>query len=144
MLSNRFVEGVLAFENSIYVFGGRNEYGSLDTVEKFDHVTGKWTFIKSMHQKRHSFGVARLKEKIYVCGGSDYYGSQYLKSTEVYDPKTNTWTNLAEMNTKRMSFALLASKDKLFAIGGFNSGSNLQTIEMFDPKKKTPPNSSPF
>lgn len=133
MLQARARARLLAYENNIYVFGGLSlQDVCLNTVEKFDPETGKWSYVEAMLTKRSRYGVASFNGKIYVCGGFD--GARYLRSAEVYDLNTDKWAFIAEMRYKRCGCAVFQHSGYLFVVGGYNKRTNLNTIEMYIPE----------
>ena len=68
----------------VFVYpGGFDDNSPLESVERYDPVTNKWTFVSSMSCPRGGVGVAALGGRIYAVGGHD--GSNYLNSVECYD-----------------------------------------------------------
>ena len=73
------------------VAGGFDESSPLDSVERFDVATNKWTTIAAMLRPRGGVGVDTLAGKIYAAGGHD--GNRYLSSVETYDPLTGRFVD---------------------------------------------------
>lgn len=55
----------------------------LNSVEKYDPDTDKWSFVSSMMFCRGGVGAAALGGQIYAVGGHN--GVHYLKSVEIYE-----------------------------------------------------------
>ena len=51
--------------------GGYDGISSLNTVECYDPLTGKWSMVSSMNKHRSAAGVVALDGCIYVLGGHD-------------------------------------------------------------------------
>ena len=67
--------------------GGFDDNASLDTCERFDPKTGRWTMLSKLSCPRGGVGVAALGGRLYAVGGHD--GQNYLNSVEAYDPLKN-------------------------------------------------------
>ena len=98
--------GAVAYEDRIFVIGGRSRFGTpLSSGEIYDCNTGQTTYMAPMRIARVNFGIAIHHTKIYCVGG---YGTtkhvgppstrhrhkklyRPLQSTEVYDILTNSW-----------------------------------------------------
>lgn len=119
-----------AVNNKVYVFGGYNNTGFLNSVEAYDAITDTWVTRASMPTPRHQPAAAVVNNKIYVIGG---YYTGWMNTVEEYDPATNTWrTGLKPMPTARESLVVAAVNNKIYAIDGY-SGFNRNTVEEYDP-----------
>lgn len=52
---------MVAIEGCIYALGGNDGSSSLNSVEKYDPVSNKWTVVSSMATRRSSVGAAILE-----------------------------------------------------------------------------------
>ena len=95
MLSKRCRLGVAALNGKLYACGGYDGSVFLRTVECFDPLTNKWTFVAPMNVKRSRVALVTNCGKLYAIGGYD--GLKNLNSVEVYEPEANTWTFAAAM-----------------------------------------------
>ncbi|CAH1738467.1 unnamed protein product [Aphis gossypii] len=66
MLVIRFNLGVGVLNNCIYVVGGSNKKGSLNSAEVFDIYTKEWRMISKMSTKRSTLSVGVLDNLIYA------------------------------------------------------------------------------
>ncbi|XP_054159794.1 kelch-like protein 17 [Oppia nitens] len=125
---------LVAHEGLLYAIGGYNDKnGYLNSVERYDTYSNKWTEIKPMLKTRYMFGSASFMGNIYVCGGEGINGSVVYESCETYNPKTNQWTPIASMITGRRYFKLIVFNDILYALGGQISATNItETVEVYD------------
>uniref|UniRef100_A0A8C5HGE2 Kelch-like protein n=1 Tax=Gouania willdenowi TaxID=441366 RepID=A0A8C5HGE2_GOUWI len=78
----------------------------------------QWTFIASMNEERRNASCTTLKNKIYICGGQNYYRD--LNTAEYYNPDTNQWTLITPMRTPRYELGVIAYMGHIFAVGGMN------------------------
>ena len=68
------------FEGRVVVSGGINcVYGSLNTVEAYDHVADSWSHMPNMIESRDYHKSVAVKNKLFVVGGS------ITRTSEVYD-----------------------------------------------------------
>jgi kelch-like protein 1/4/5 len=58
-------------------------------------------------------------------------------SIERYDLRSNQWVQVEKMNGRRLQFGVAVIDDKLFVVGGRDGLKTLNTVECYDPKKKT-------
>jgi len=137
---------VAALGGKLYAIGGHTS-GSIATaaVEAYTPVAdpgpGSWAMRASLSVARTSPAAAVIGSTLYVVGGGeqadpDGPGPQVGPSDilESYDAALDIWTPLvlSPMPTARTGLAAAVVDGKLYAIGGFN-GSNLATVEVFDP-----------
>jgi N-acetylneuraminic acid mutarotase len=126
MSSNRVGHGVVSCNGRIYVVGGYNKSGFLDSVESYDPVNDTWETKTPMPHGRAEFGICTIEESIYVIGGchtlkgkNQYiYPANVLNSVIVYDTNLDTWTYKSPMPTPRVSLDICAVDNKIYAIGG--------------------------
>jgi hypothetical protein len=52
--------------NSVYTFGGKNDFGSLSSCEEFNFQTSKWQSLGYMKRGVNSFNVCEIEGKIYI------------------------------------------------------------------------------
>ncbi|MBD3419465.1 MAG: hypothetical protein GF398_05035 [Chitinivibrionales bacterium] len=112
-------------DKKLYAIGGEKDksYGSgwpplvLNTVERFDIVTGKWDSVAAMNYARADFAADTLNGTIYVIGGQDY--RREITSIERYDPISDSWEiDSVELPGARIGHTVTALDNKLYIIGG--------------------------
>ena len=82
----------------IYAIGGRSGDGNdknLKSVEKYDPMTEKWSFVSNMTIARSSHGAGVVDGKIYAVGGLDTRGYG-VRIIECYDPSKDSWSVVGE------------------------------------------------
>ena len=52
--------------DSVYTFGGKNDYGSLSSCEEFNFQTSKWQSLGYMKRGVNSFNVCEIEGKIFI------------------------------------------------------------------------------
>ncbi|CRK90421.1 CLUMA_CG004150, isoform A [Clunio marinus] len=119
----RFSLNVL--EDSLIAVGGHSEGDSqrmvedinVATVEKYDPLTDNWIMRSSMPQYRSQHAGATYKEKLYISGGIDQYGS-VISSLYEYSLTTDCWTKVSTM-TPRADHVMLRVGKKIYICGGW-------------------------
>jgi N-acetylneuraminic acid mutarotase len=107
----------------IYVIGARNFSSDNNQVWEYDPATQSWTQKANMPTGRGQAACAVVDAKIYVVGGNNSAGNNWLTTFERYDPATNLWTTLPSLPTSvGRGFLSAAAVDGLiYAMGGGNS-----------------------
>ncbi|XP_043246385.1 kelch-like protein 17 [Amphibalanus amphitrite] len=132
MNTRRSRAGVASDGRLLYVIGGYDGSGDLNTAESYNPLSNTWSYVTPMGAKRSCFGAAGLNGLIYCCGGYD--GASCLSSVERFDPLAGTWSSLPQMTSRRRYCRLAVLDNCLYAIGGFDSASYLSTVERLDPR----------
>ena len=89
MLTPRNCAAVVSYNGFIYVTGGYRDK-AVESVERYEPRTNKWTALKSMNIARHRHSACVLRGKIYVVGGIDSTDS-LARKVECYDPLNDVW-----------------------------------------------------
>jgi len=137
MTEVRSAAACLAFNDKIYVVGGRGIGGQIHTsVEIFNPATNEWSFGPSLQVPRSGVKAIAYNDKIFVIGGYD--GTRRLKTVEVYDPLVSPYFQLQtkELMVGRFNFAVTLTDDKIFIMGGCDGRRVIATTEMYDDKDK--------
>lgn len=129
--------------NKIYVVGGLGADGaSLNTVEAFDPVTGKWITDPladpaELQTRRDNPGIAVADGKLHVFGGRTRNANGTtvvgaLNTMEIYDPVGDSWMFGAPMLNGRRTMAVGTLNGRIQAIGG-EGGSALDLTQEYIP-----------
>lgn len=141
----------------LYVVGGKDvtlehyhfqsdEYGSermefrdgqtnyLESVERFDPVTGAWETLTPMSQRRSTHVAAVIAGKLYVAGACEDGWS-----VERFDPIQNIWETLQQMShlqtvPSHVSACVIAGMLYLVGGEGFNSKHCAASVKRFNPE----------
>ena len=123
MPTARAHSAVAVVDDLIYVIGGR--YGALttpinmDTNEVYSPVNDQWYTLTPIPDRRGGHAAAAHDGKIYIFGGENLQGEQYVFDTVlVYDPALDSWDSLGTMPTPRHGTAAVAVGDTILVIGG--------------------------
>ncbi|KAL4445683.1 hypothetical protein ABPG74_006234 [Tetrahymena malaccensis] len=125
--------GVVYKNDMIYVVGGNDGYGILDTMEVYDFVLKQIRPYPKMLEKRDELAVTQgLDGKIYAIGG---FGGEYntcLNSAERYNPIYQRWEKIAPLNIPRRALSAVTLPDGIYAIGGFDGNNYINSVEKYD------------
>lgn len=91
--------GAAVVDRFVYLVGGSNQTGHLNTVQKLDFLNCMVQPVASMNFARCFVSVAVHNRCIYAIGG--FSARTYLNTVECYKPETNRWTMVAPMHAKR-------------------------------------------
>ena len=69
MLIARFVHGLVAYNNSVFILGGSGLSGFLTSCEKFIFTNRQYSRLQDMNYGRDYFNPCRIRQFLYVCGG---------------------------------------------------------------------------
>ena len=99
-------------EEEIYAIGGCNMNNegkdiALKSVEKYNPVEKKWSFVTGMNTERNCHAACVLRGKIFVVGGINA-NEDPVKTIECYDPKDNKWSLVEETRNILFSHSLIA------------------------------------
>ena len=126
-------------DGKLYVIGGRNGSGLLNSTEVYDPSTNEWTTLQPMPTAREHIAGAVIDSLIYVVGGRTTITND-LTTLEAYNPVANRWTTKAAMPTARSGLTAATMNGKLYAIGGefFASPTGVfEENEEYDPATDT-------
>ncbi|RLN59037.1 hypothetical protein BBJ29_006332 [Phytophthora kernoviae] len=119
---------------TIFVIGGFNTPGALNTVEYLDYHHSEWFPAAPMTTRRSYSGVAVAQDNhIYVMGGTSS-STNHHTSMERFDPETNFWTPMPSMQKARSYLGVTVVEHFIYAVGGFNGVAHLASVERFNLK----------
>ena len=89
----------------VYVFGGDDGDGNLDSVEQYDRAANKWTVLQArMFVPRVHLSAACANGRIFVFGGYSKNGCE--SSVECYDPSKKRFSNVSPLPKLRSQSAV--------------------------------------
>lgn len=125
---------IMTSDGEIYIVGGYNGFikesneSDFLYIYKLDILNKTLIPLEKMYTLRHSFGIANVRNKIFVVGGSNYREGSLIKC-ESFDLKTLKWTRNNYLNIRSMEHTLVTYKDTyIFKIGGLRK--KLGSIEL--------------
>ncbi|XP_068130543.1 kelch-like protein diablo [Hyperolius riggenbachi] len=121
MMSPRIMHGFLSFKEKLYVVGGSNEDGILDSMECFDLSKHCWSELFKLPYPLRSFASAQLKGKLYIIGGQTK--PEYsIKGLLIYDIASDIWSLIP--NKMNVGYGgAVAMDNKVFVIGHYSDRS---------------------
>ena len=116
-----FAYAIASVHGRLYLFGGSDGVGYLNTVWIYDPRDDSWTGGTPMSDARGFAAAAVVGERIYVLGGYD--GQTESSACAVYDPAREVagddpWTSFAAMLNPRGGLAAVTVDGFVYAIGG--------------------------
>ena len=97
MLSKRCRLGVAALNGKIYACGGYDGSSFLKSVEMYDPVANKWTYVAPMNVPRSRVALVANMGNLYAIGGYD--GMKNLSTVEMYSPEKDEWAYAPSMES---------------------------------------------
>ena len=131
MITERAKFATVSMDGYIYVIGGINANGIVNTIEMYDYYNNSWTEVTTLPENLRGFSAAVIGNIIYISGG--YANGKYLDKLYAYDTETDTWTQLKSMKEKRERHSLVSANGILYAIGGRNEAGVLSSVEKYNP-----------
>uniref|UniRef100_A0A8C7WQ20 Kelch-like family member 33 n=1 Tax=Oryzias sinensis TaxID=183150 RepID=A0A8C7WQ20_9TELE len=124
----RFGHEVAVLHGLLYVFGGK----------KYDPLQNVWQCIQEMLERRCSFSVVVLDEKLYAIGG--HCELYHMDSVECYCPTTNTWSLSRPLDLPLSGHVARVCQDQIIVTGGRNSESlSLASTFLYHPQTGSSP-----
>ncbi|XP_028559018.2 kelch-like protein 33 [Podarcis muralis] len=125
----RFRHAVAVKDNVMYIFGGKDYYGTRDTmcsVFKFDPLCGSWERLADMTSHRSYFQVLYQDGLFYALGGSSN-DAYCLDTVECYDPQTNAWRPCEPLPAPLCGHAACILDGVIYVSGGSDGSCRCQS-----------------
>ncbi|XP_076340780.1 uncharacterized protein LOC143241108 [Tachypleus tridentatus] len=149
MIHARACHSVLAAENKLFVFGGRNDQGRiLTSVEIYNCDDDTWKVVTNLPQPLIGAGITCLDKQIWVVGGLtepkiDKKVPPVVKNVYVYDIQTNSWTEKKSLPRPLAFCKVLTVRRKIWVLAGCTYKStksayrlvSVSEIHVFNPTK---------
>ena len=115
LIKPRKGHSMIAFNDKLWVAGGKHEDEYLNDLEVFDFEIGLWkTQINKMNRKRINFKLEMINHTLYAIGGDIDY-DDFLITIEKYDHLKDTWNIITNKNIISFySFVVMENKIFLF------------------------------
>ncbi len=117
----------VAYEGSIYVFGGAGPETPANNAWRYDPASDSWSTLAPMPEERIAGAAVALDGYLYVVGGQG--GTAALLR---YDPATDSWSSLASMRQPREHNAAVVLDGEIWALAGRWQGAT-GAVESYDP-----------
>jgi hypothetical protein len=119
------------YKGQIYLFGGKDEHGYVNTTFIYDAQADEWRAGRDMPTHRAYAAAATMGERIFVIGGYD--GRREQSTCEVYSPGQDTWQDCRPLILGRGGLGLASVGNRLYVVGGGWSN-YLGLCEEYDPR----------
>lgn len=123
---------IAATSTEIYVVGGRADGPEriiLDSVERYDIGTDRWSMIAPMKIGRCQAGAICSGGALYVFGGVQPYRG-VTSTVEVY--RNHAWTFMADLPRARHGLQVAALGSKFFVCGGMTNKGVFDSVDIYD------------
>jgi DNA-binding CsgD family transcriptional regulator len=104
------------FDDKLYLFGGKDSRGYVNTTYIYDPQDNRWQAGKEMPTRRAYASAAALGPRIFVVGGYD--GQREYPTCDVYDLQENSWESCDPLAIGRGGLGLAGVANQLFVVGG--------------------------
>lgn len=127
---------VATFEDRIYVVGGENTTGVLDSLLRFDVRSGTWTRLSAKPTAVADVHAVVLGGKLYIPGGRlSEDPTDITDRFERYDLRAEQWDTLPELPEPRSGYALATLDGKIYVIGGWDGTRYRNDVFEYDPER---------
>jgi N-acetylneuraminic acid mutarotase len=121
-------------KNRLYVVGGQNSNGYLDTAYKAiinnDGTLGSWTTLPNLPIGYQNIAHLIIKDRIYFFASYLYSGNLYLIYFYTkYDSNGDigSWIRVSDIPNNIVGSAIVCTDNRVFIIGGYNQNNNQYT-----------------
>mgnify|MGYP000863847884 FL=1 len=118
MSTERCATSAVVWESRIYVFGGHDGIGRLNTIECFSPSKNSWENLSLKMKAPIEAGVCHVigdGKMVYICGKDDVMNNSEVTT---YDFKKQESTFIGKVNTGRVLAKSAKCADKLYIFGG--------------------------
>lgn len=131
------IAGGLAISDGsyLYLFGGWDARGYLDTNFVYDVGADSWRPLKAMPQPAAFAAGRAVTGQLYVVGGRN--NDSVLSACNRFDTSTLTWSSCPDMLLPRAGAGAATVLNKLYVIGGTSDTDDILFSEVFDPNTQT-------
>jgi serine/threonine-protein kinase PknK len=121
--------------NPVVLGGWKTDNGkNIASDQVWRVVNSRWVELPHLLQPRAAAAAAVAGDRLIVTGGVDANGA-LLNTTEVFDG--TSWSLGAPLPTPRQLLAAASDGKLVYAVGGSSGGSDLASVEAYDPAAKT-------
>lgn len=120
----------------LYVIGGENTTGVLDSIERYDASLRTWAELSKKPTAVADVRAVVLGGKLYVPGGRRSNDPKDITTAfERYDPSAEAWETLPDLPQPRSAYALAALEGKLYLFGGWDGSAYRGEVFEYDPER---------
>ncbi|XP_049328080.1 kelch-like protein 33 isoform X1 [Astyanax mexicanus] len=136
----RFSHSVGVIRGKLYIVGGRHYYGKSDTMKstyRYDPMQNSWIRLADMNERRGSFALVVLDDKLYAMGGN-VDAELNTETVEVYFPDTDSWSFVHPLDQTLSGHAASVWNGNIYISGGFDCTYQcLVSMLQYHPEKGT-------
>jgi len=125
--------GSVAYENSIYIFGGETPQGVTGSSLRIQLDKKTWETLAAKPTPVTDIQAAFIGEQVYIPGGRKPDG-QPTNTFEVYNLRLNQWAQLPALPAALSGYSLAAVDGRLYLFGGWDGRQAVSTVYSFDPE----------
>ncbi len=120
------------FEGKMYLFGGWDGEGAVDTVFEYNIQNNSWHERTHMNVPSFDLGAVTLEDKIIILGGAN--GEDILDQAWGFYPSRDAdgetpWEDFLELPASRAGFGVASIYDTIYVIGGAGDGKKKESGE---------------
>jgi hypothetical protein len=122
----------------IYVAGGTDGGGEVDTLYAYDIASDTWSTLARMPQALYAPGFGAINGKLYIAGGYAY--GAIFNTLQIYDIATNTWATGANVPQGVGFCGSTVFNGRLYVYGGivqYNPTMLTNITQIYDPDTNT-------
>ena len=134
LIKRTFAPAAVAFDDRIYVFGGKDGFQPLSTVQCYQPSNNSWSLGPAMRHARKALCAVALNGDVYAIGGCANDNNS-LSTVEKLNMASHEWTETSPMTQERKYACAAVLGDKILVIGGGQntSSSALGSCEIYNP-----------
>jgi N-acetylneuraminic acid mutarotase len=130
----RGAAGVIVAPPFVYLFGGANRTGALETNLRFDLISRTWSrVLPDLPTPRSHAAVMQREDGTFILAGGLDFANRPLGDLWRLTPGANLWRIGATMPTRRGGCAYGAFGGALVCAGGESGAAALDVVERYDP-----------
>jgi N-acetylneuraminic acid mutarotase len=126
----------IAYENSIYIFGGETPQGVTGSTLRIQMDNNTWDTLAAKPTPVTDVQAAFIGEQVYIPGGRTSNG-QLTNTFEVYNLRLDQWSQLPPLPVALSGYALVAVDGRLYLFGGWDGVKAVSTVYSYDPEANT-------
>ena len=108
------------WNGKIYVAGGNNRSGDLNSTLAYDPILDVWTILPELNKIRVWPSLFVVGDRLYIVGGVQNGESLRLSSIEVYDADANEWIMAGDLPEAKYCAGSAVVNGKVYLFAGMN------------------------
>jgi N-acetylneuraminic acid mutarotase len=104
-------------DGKVYVVGGSDGNGPLQSANVYDPAAGSWSAIADLPEPLSALSAQFVGDTLYVTGGWNLY-NETNQHTYAYNPSTNAWSKVADLPAGVAAAGSAVVDNQFYIIGG--------------------------